>query len=74
MIDPNAVCINCGQPAAARRGIINRVYKCGDCYTRDERRGWLLALISCGGCLGIMALMVIMTACGVAAGVTYISK
>ena len=69
MIDPDVVCVYCGNPAAARTGIFNKIYKCRDCYSRDEKRGWLFALLGCGGCLAIALMMEIM-GCGVAVGVT----
>jgi hypothetical protein len=73
MIEPGAVCANCGKPAAARSGIFNKIYKCGDCHSRDEKRGWLLALLGCGGCL-LIALMMVIMGCGVAVGVTMASR
>lgn len=72
MVEPGAVCVYCGNPAVARSGIFNKVYKCRDCYDRDERRGWLFALIGCGGCLGIIAL-VVLTGCGVAVALAAIA-
>ena len=74
MVASGAVCVYCGQPAAARSGVFNRVYKCRDCQSRDEKRGRLLALSTCGGCLGIMALFVVMMTCGGAAGVMMLTQ
>ena len=66
MIEPDAVCVSCGQPAAARSGIFNKVYRCRDCYASEEKKNWLLTFLSCGGCFGLLALMVIMGSCGAA--------
>ena len=77
MIEPSAVCINGGNPAAARSGIFNKVYKCRDCYSRDKKRdeknGWL-TLLGCGGCLIIALIIVLIMGCGVAVGVTMASR
>ena len=72
MIEPGTVCVYCGKPAAARSGIFNKIYKCRDCHSRDEQRGWLFAFLGCGGCL-LIALMMVIMGCGVAVGVTMAS-
>ena len=80
MIEPGMVCVNCGNPAAARSGIFNKVYKCRDCYsrdkTRDEKNGRLFAFLSCGGCLiiALIMLIIVIMGCGVAVGVTMASR
>ena len=66
MIEPNTVCVSCGQPASRRSGIFNKVYRCNDCHASYEKKGWLLTFLGCGGCLGILLLALLMGSCGAA--------
>ena len=67
MIEPNIVCADCGQPASRRSGIFNKVYRCQDCHAKLEKKSWLISLVGCGGCLGVLVLMLMMGSCGAAA-------
>ncbi len=59
------VCVDCGQPASRRSGIFNKVYRCQDCHAKLEKKGWLFALVGCGGALAIIALLTL-ASCGTA--------
>lgn len=69
MIEPHLVCVDCGLPASRRSGIFNKVYRCQECHAKMEKRNWVVALVGCGGCFGILALMMLLTSCGAAVAV-----
>ena len=73
MMEPNLVCVDCGKPASRRSGIFNKVYRCQDCHAELEKRGWVFALVGCGGCLVIIALLTT-TSCGTAVALMLATK
>ena len=73
MMEPSLVCVDCEQPASRRSGIFNKVYRCRDCHAKLEMRGWVFALVGCGGALGIIALLTL-TSCGAAVALMVAAK
>ena len=52
---------------------IQQAYRCEDCHEKEERKGWL-ALLGCGGgCLVVIALLVL-AGCGSASALIVVSK